>query len=128
MNMAGPMMGGQMPAMGGTMRVVTNRQRVPPGTVSFRVGNIGTLVHELVVLPLSSGANVGQRQVGSDKRVNETASVGEASNTCGVGAGDGIGPGAVSWVTLNLRAGDYELVCNLAGHYAAGMYTGLRVG
>jgi uncharacterized cupredoxin-like copper-binding protein len=128
MNMGGPMMGGQMGTMGGTMRVVTNRQRVPAGKVSFRVGNAGTLVHELVILPLNGGAAVGQRHVGSDNRVDEAGSLGEASSTCREGAGDGIVPGTFSWVTVNLPSGDYELICNLAGHYAAGMYTGLRVG
>jgi uncharacterized cupredoxin-like copper-binding protein len=129
MNMGGPMMGGgMMSTMGGTMRIMTNRSTVPAGTVSFRVGDAGTLVHELVILPLSPGAQVGQRVVGSDGRVDETGSLGEASTTCGAGAGDGIDPGTFSWVTVTLPAGDYELVCNLAGHYAAGMYTGLHVG
>jgi uncharacterized cupredoxin-like copper-binding protein len=114
--------------MGGTMRVVTNRQRVPAGKVSFRVGNAGTLVHELVILPLNSGAAVGQRPVGADNRVDEAGSLGEASSTCGEAAGDGTAPGTFSWVTVDLLPGDYELVCNLAGHYAAGMYTRLHVG
>lgn len=36
-------------------------------------------------------------------------------------------PSASGWVTLDLPAGDYELVSNLAGQYAAGMYVELRV-
>lgn len=39
----------------------------------------------------------------------------------------GIDPGAIGWVTVDLPRGAYELVCNLPGHYAAGMYTELRV-
>jgi uncharacterized cupredoxin-like copper-binding protein len=125
-NMGGSrMMGGGM--MGGTMRVVVNRQDVNAGTVSFRVANVGSLVHELVVLPLASRDRVGSRSVRSDGKVSEAGSVGEASNTCGTGAGDGIDTGALGWVTLNLPRGDYELVCNLPGHYASGMYTELRV-
>ncbi len=131
-NMGGPMMrgGGSMMAggMGGTMRVVADRRSVPAGTVSLRVANVGSLVHELVVLRLDAGASVGDRPVGADGRVEETGSVGEASRSCGSGSGDGIAPGALGWVTLQLPAGDYELVCNLAGHYAAGMYTALHVG
>lgn len=42
------------------------------------------------------------------------------------GHGDGIAPGAVSWLTMTLRPGRYELVCNLPGHYAIGMHTGLQ--
>jgi uncharacterized cupredoxin-like copper-binding protein len=95
--------------------------------VSLRVANLGSLVHELVVLPLVSGQQVGQRPVGSDGKVDESGSLGEASRTCGPGAGDGIDPGAIGWVTLNLPRGDYELICDLPGHYAAGMYTDLQV-
>jgi uncharacterized cupredoxin-like copper-binding protein len=125
-NMGGPMMmsGG---SVGGAMRVLASRQEVPHGTVSLRVADVGSLVHELVVLPLAKGQQLGSRTVASDGRVDEAGSVGEASRTCGAGAGDGINPGAISWVTLHLARGDYELICNFPGHYAAGMYTHLRV-
>jgi len=125
MNMGGPMMGGN--SMGGTMRVTASRSQVPAGTVSFRVANAGSLVHELIVLPLREGATAGQRAIGSDSRVDETGSLGEASTSCGSDAGDGIDPGSMSWTTLKLPAGSYELICNLPGHYAAGMYTTLHV-
>ena len=59
--------------------------------------------------------------------MSEDGSLGEASKTCGAGAGDGIDPGGLGWVTLNLPRGDYELVCNLPGHYGSGMYTELVV-
>ena len=124
-NMGGEMM--RAGAMGGTMRVFSDRSSVPEGTLSLRVANTGSLVHELVVLRLADGQRVGERAVGSDNRVDETGSVGEASRTCGPGSGDGIDSGALGWVTLNLAPGRYELLCNLAGHYAAGMYTGVTV-
>jgi uncharacterized cupredoxin-like copper-binding protein len=126
-NMGGSRMMGGGGMMGGTMRVVASRQDVGAGTVSFRVANVGSLVHELVVLPVANGDQVGSRAVGSDGNVSESGSVGETSNTCGAGAGDGIDPGALGWVTIDLPRGDYELVCNLPGHYASGMYTLLRV-
>lgn len=126
-NMGGALMRGGGPMMGGTMRVIADRQTVPAGTVSLRVANVGSLAHELVVLPLDDGASVGERPVGADGRVEETGGVGEASRSCGSGSGDGIAPGELGWVTLTLPAGDYELICNLAGHYAAGMYTTLHV-
>jgi uncharacterized cupredoxin-like copper-binding protein len=84
------------------------------------------MVHELVVLPLAQGT-VGSRTIGSDGQVDETDSLGEASNACGEGAGEGIPPGSASWVTLHLNLGRYELICNLPGHYARGMYTELDV-
>jgi uncharacterized cupredoxin-like copper-binding protein len=116
----GMMTGGRM------MRVSVDPSSVPAGDVSFRVVNAGMMAHELVVLPLpASGA--GTRAVGADGRVDETASVGEASRSCGEGEGDGIAPGATGWVTLQLDPGRYELLCNLPGHYAAGMYAELAV-
>ena len=125
-NMGGSsMMGGGM--MGGTMRVLVDRHDVSSGTVSFRVANVGSLVHELVVLPLGNGNQVGARVVGSDGKVSEDGSLGEASATCGAGAGDGINPGALGWVTITLPPGNYELICNLPNHYASGMYAELHV-
>ena len=46
---------------------------------------------------------------------------------CAEGAGQGILPGTSGWVSITLEPGRYELVCNLPGHYAAGMYTQLTV-
>lgn len=128
----GGMMGGYgsgsgYPMMGGTMSVQDSPTTVPAGTVSLKVANDGRLTHELVVLPLASGAQVGQRAVGPDGKVAEDGSLGEASNTCAAGAGDGIAAGSAGWVTLTLTPGRYELVCNLPGHYAAGMSTELDV-
>ena len=101
---------------------------VSAGQISFLAVNNGTRTHELVVLPLADGRSAGSRSVGSDDTIAETGSLGEASNNCGPGAGEGIRAGSSSWVTLTLEAGRYELVCNLPGHYAAGMYAELDVG
>lgn len=123
----GGMMGGPGPGSGAMMRVLARPATVPAGTVSLRVFNTGALTHELVVLPLGAGQPPGNRVVGPDNTVSETGSLGEASATCGAGHGDGIAPGAASWVTLTLRPGRYELICNLPGHYGRGMYTALDV-
>ena len=120
----GAMMNG---GMGGRMMLRLAPQTVPAGTVSFVALNHGTVTHELVVLPLASGASAGTRTVGADNRVSEDGSVGEASTECGAGAGEGIAPGDASWVTVGLKPGRYELLCNLPGHYAAAMYAELDV-
>src|SRR5689334_11794763 len=128
------MMGGQrgMGGWGGSsmmrgrwMMMRVSPQTVPAGKVSLVAYNHGGRAHELVVLPLSDGAAVGARPVARDQRVDESGSLGEASASCGAGAGHGIAPGAAGWVTLTLPPGRYELVCNLPGHYAAGMTTEL---
>ena len=40
---------------------------------------------------------------------------------------DGIAPATTGWTTITLPIGRYELACNNAGHYLAGMYTELDV-
>ncbi|WP_344253845.1 sulfocyanin-like copper-binding protein [Terrabacter carboxydivorans] len=114
------MMGGIAP-MGAHMLLTAAPTTVHGGRVSIVVDNTGWRTHEVVVLPLASGAVAGQRPVGSDGKVDETGSLGEASSSCRAGAGDGIVSGAVGWVTLTLPPGHYELVCNLQNHYADGM-------
>jgi uncharacterized cupredoxin-like copper-binding protein len=120
------MMRGGMMQGEGMFGVTVSPTPVHAGTVSLRVTNIGTLQHELVVLPLASGG-VGERSVGTDGRVSETGSLGEASATCAAGAGSGIASGAASWVTLQLPVGRYELICNFPWHYAMGMHAELDV-
>ncbi|MEP7369076.1 MAG: hypothetical protein ABI662_05440 [Dermatophilaceae bacterium] len=112
---------------GGGMRLIADHATVPHGTVSFLVTNSGSINHEMVVLPLLSSRGVGARPIGPDARVDERGSLGESSKTGGAGAGEGIVPGASGWVTVTLAPGQYELVCNLAGHYSAGMYTRITV-
>ncbi len=99
---------------------------VAAGRVSFVALNNGALVHEMVVLPLTSDSP-GTRQTGSDGKINETQSLGEASRSCAAGSGDGIAPGAIGWTTMTLKPGRYEVVCDEPWHYAAGMFTVLSV-
>jgi uncharacterized cupredoxin-like copper-binding protein len=134
MNMGGPMMGQRSAMMGGggmmgggAMRLRADHATVPHGTVSFLVTNAGSINHEMVLLPLTGSQAAGTRPVGGDAKIDEAGSLGEASKTGGAGAGEGIQPGASSWMTVTLAPGRYELVCNLAGHYTAGMSTELTV-
>src|SRR6266700_2744538 len=98
------------------------RLTFPAGTVSLVAENMGWRTHELEILPLAAGEQAGQRVPGPDGTVDETGSLGEASTSCGAGAGQGIRAGTVSWITLTLAPGRYELICNLPNHYADGMH------
>ena len=120
------MMGGTAPR-GVPMMLRASVSSVPAGEVSFVAANLGGRSHELVILPLADGARAGDRTPGADGQVDESGSLGEASASCASGTGDGITPGTVGWVTVNLAPGRYELVCNLPNHYAAGMYQELDV-
>ena len=113
---------------GGLMRASLNVDptTAAAGKVSFLVRNDGNLVHELLVMPLPADG-AGTRPTGSDGKINESASLGEASRSCAAGSGDGIAPGATSWVTLDLTPGRYELVCDQPWHYAAGMFDVLTI-
>lgn len=115
----GRRMGGNRMMMRGWLRA--DPTAVPAGRVTLIATNTGGLVHELVVLPLAEGARAGDRQVTSEDEVDEDDAITEASADCAEGTGDGIRPGGAGWVTVRLAPGRYELVCNLPGHYRAGM-------
>jgi hypothetical protein len=104
------------------MRLSAYPSTISSGKVNVIVANLGVRTHEVVILPLASGQRAGARVVGSDGRVDESASLGEASHNCASGSGEGILARSGGWVTLNLAPGRYEFLCNLPNHYSAGMY------
>ncbi len=124
-DMPGPMMGG--PGRMGGMGLTADHATVNHGLMGFLVTNAGRYTHEMVILPLAGDQIAGSRPIGGDGKVDETGSLGEASTTCAEGAGQGILPHTSGWVSVNLPPGRYELLCNFAGHYAAGMHTLLTV-
>ena len=119
----GSMMGGRNLMM---VSLNTSPSEVPTGDVTFVATNVGALNHEFLVLPAPHDG-VGTRAVGSNGKIDETTSLGEASTSCGRGPGQGISPGTTSWVTLHLSRGNYELLCDEPWHYANGMFQGFTV-
>ena len=85
-----------------------------PTTITFK--NVGTKVHEVIVLKTDTPA--GKLKVGANHEVSEAASVGEDSET---------DAGKTKTTTIALKPGNYLLVCNIAGHYEKGMYTAFTV-
>jgi uncharacterized cupredoxin-like copper-binding protein len=100
------------------MGLSTDLITVPHGPVSFIVNNVGSVPHEMLILPLASAQAVGTRPFGQDARIDETGSLGERSHS---------DPKASGRVTVTLTRGRYELVCNHVGHYVSGMYAELTV-
>ena len=89
------------------------------GNVTFVATNNGTGVqHEVIVIRTDLAAD--KLTIESDDRVNEDAlkSIGEVSE---------LDPGKSGSVTLNLEAGHYVLICNIASHYRLGMHTDFTV-
>jgi uncharacterized cupredoxin-like copper-binding protein len=112
------------------MSILIDPATVPAGPVSFRVINSGVWIHELDVMPLEARKIPGQRTVGADGRIDESSSLGEVTTCAEYSAGSDIHhitPGGVGWTTITLQPGRYELICNISGHYVAGMYTQLDV-
>ena len=120
------MMGGTAP-MGAQMMLRATPTSVPAGPVSLIAENMGWRTHELVIMSLPQGASAGQRIAGADGMVAEAGSLGEASNSCAPGVGEGIAARSAGWTTITLKPGHYELICNLPNHYTDGMHAELTV-
>lgn len=108
-------------AANGTVAVTLNEMNIIPapdsaqaGKVTFDVKNGGQLPHEMVVLKTEKKADA----LGSGQTVPEAGSVGETGD---------VAAGASKKLTLNLKKGHYALICNIPGHYAAGMHADFTV-
>ena len=95
-------------------KVAPSATTLAAGKVKITAANDGTMTHELVVLRTDKPAG----SLGSGKRVSEAGSVGEISD---------LKAGASGSKTFDLTPGHYVLICNLPGHYAAGMRADLTV-
>lgn len=113
------MMGG--PGTMGSIALTADHATATHGSVSFLVTNAGRYADEVVILPLPGEQAAGTRPIGGDGKIDEAGSVGEASATCAEGAGQGILLRSSGWVSVNLPPGRYELLCNVVGHYSAGI-------
>lgn len=98
------------------MMVMTSTARVPAGRVAFVVRNRGKLVHNLVVIP-SKAPPKGLPMKGAG--ASEKGSVAKTPM---------LKAGASKTLALTLKKGRYLLICNVAGHYMAGMVRVLIVG
>jgi uncharacterized cupredoxin-like copper-binding protein len=85
------------------------------GKVTITAPNAGKAPHELVVLKTDADPAKLPKKGGE---VDEAASVGEVSPVKAGQSGKHV---------FKLKPGKYAMVCNLPGHYAAGMYGSLTV-
>jgi uncharacterized cupredoxin-like copper-binding protein len=108
---------GDTAGLNGPMTMTVTPDTAPKGKVKFVVQNQGTIIHEMVVIKITSTTSFDQLPVTNDK-VSERKSVGEVSS---------IGKGKTKSKTLKLKAGTYALVCNIAKHYGLGMRAGFTV-
>lgn len=88
---------------------------VRAGRVTFVVRNAGRIAHDFVVLRTKLAP---KRLPVVGARAKEVGLVGRTPT---------FGPGRTKRLTLVLKPGPYVLICNVPGHYKAGMAAGLRV-
>ena len=90
------------------------------GDVTFTMKNAGTIAHEFIIVKTDFA--LGEIPLGDNNRFDE-----EGEGVMVPGEIPEWEPGTTGTVTLKLDAGNYQLLCNIAGHYKNGMYTQLTV-
>ena len=100
--------------------VGTSAHEALAGDVKFTIENQGTIPHEFIIVKTDFA--LGKIPLGPDNRFDE-----EGDGLSVPGEISEWNPGTTGTVTLNLEPGSYQLLCNIAGHYANGMYTQLTV-
>jgi uncharacterized cupredoxin-like copper-binding protein len=86
-----------------------------PGKVRLTAKNNGHVSHELIVIRTNKAPNK-LRTHGS--RASEAGSIGEIAEQK---------PGKSASHTFRLKRGRYVFICNVPGHYKAGMYGTIKV-
>lgn len=94
---------------------------LPAGTTKFMITNSGAVVHEFEILTVPAGVNPAALPV--VENVADTASAGLTV----VDEVENIAPSTGATLNVQLAAGQYVLICNVAGHYALGMHTPITV-
>lgn len=92
-------------------------ESVPAGSTVVTAPNTDTVVHEVVFIKTDTPA--GKLPTEANGEAIEQGEV--------AGEIEDVPPGESLSTTIDLTPGHYALICNLPGHYAAGMYTDLQV-
>ena len=90
------------------------------GEVTFAIANFGTVPHEFLVV--KTDIPLGEIPLGSNNRFDEEAK--------GLTVVDEISewqPGTAGVLKVTLEPGNYQLLCNIAGHYKNGMHAAFEV-
>ncbi len=101
-------------------KVSVSSQTADEGDVIFAIANYGNMPHEFLVV--KTDYELGKIPLTAEDRFSEDGE--------GVDVVDEIAEWPVNTagvLKVNLKPGNYQLLCNIAGHYKAGMYTSFRV-
>ena len=103
-----------------TMGIKVDRASAPRGVVTFKVTNSSKdTIHEMIVMYMKDPTKA-LPYIADENRVDEdkAGDKGEVSE---------LDPGASGSLTVALQPGKYLLICNVPGHFAAGMWTEFEV-
>jgi uncharacterized cupredoxin-like copper-binding protein len=101
------------------MGIKLSKNSVKAGEVTFEVTNSSKeTVHEMLVIPAPSDGHVPYDDKEARFDEDKAGSLGEVEET---------DPGKRGTLTLNLKPGTYILSCNIANHFANGMWTTFTV-
>jgi len=89
----------------------------PAGSVTFNVQNEGPSTHEFVIIKTDDAP---------DALPTNNGAVDESGLNI-VDENESIAPSTTATLQNNLEAGSYVIICNLPGHYEAGMHTAFTV-
>lgn len=92
----------------------------PPGSVTFALDNKGPSVHEFVVFKTDLAPDALPTDDNGDVAESDTFAPVDEVEDIGLGTGESL--------TVDLAAGNYALICNIAAHYRQGMHTAFTVG
>jgi len=119
-----------MDDQGGTYTMVTSPGSVAAGSVTFDIENVGLIAHEFKVVKLNDAGMAADLT----DLLTEAGLISETGNMV-----DGVGTilgslleadlpaDSSDELTLNLDAGEYMLLCNVATHYQLGMWAEFTV-
>jgi uncharacterized cupredoxin-like copper-binding protein len=97
------------------MGVKLNRKTVKAGEVTFKVANASEeTVHEMIVVPAPADGKLPYDEKEAKFDEDKAGALGEVEE---------LEPGKSGELTLNLKPGKYVLSCNVANHFANGMWT-----
>lgn len=111
-------------AVSGTERewdVAVDVDHVPAGTVTFTFENVGTIEHELLVVRTDIPVGALPVDPATGRFAEDSDRWGVIDEIPEFPAGD------TRTLTVELPAGQYQLACNIPGHYASGMAAGFTV-
>ncbi len=119
-----------MDDQGGTYTMVTSPSSVAAGSVTFDIENVGLIAHEFKVVKLNEAGMAADLT----DLPTEAGLISETGNMV-----DGVGTilgslleadlpaDSEDELTLDLEAGEYMLLCNVATHYQLGMWSEFTV-